>query len=262
MVLREAYSPAIAGLAHKQTAPVSGFARSFLTSNPISDATITILENGYQFTTDNNGRFGPFQWPVGESITLILEKKGYQTTQTATIVVPPEGLDKPLANISFQVPSNFAVTLFSYAMWVTIDKNACQVTATITAHNKTLDDIPQGEPGAVAILSPDPQVKPFYFSIFENGPLKDKTNPFNHTLIETSDDGGVAFVNVPPSDHPYTLLAVKAGVTFSEVKFIARKGAFINLSPPRGPMVQLSRQDNPTKKAKQTISTEVESDKK
>lgn len=221
-----------------KTAPVSGFARSFLTGKPISNATITIFENGKKLNTDINGQFGPIQWPVGKPITMILEKKGYWPTQTATIVVPPEGLNTPLTNISFQVPSDFAIILFSYAMGVSIDQNACTVAATITAHHKTMDDIPQGEPDAKAVLSPDPKVTPFYFGLFNNRPLKHKTNPLDHSLTNTSSDGGVAFINIPPRAEPYTLTAEKRGVIFNQVKFIARKGVFINLSPPQGPMVQ------------------------
>lgn len=221
-----------------QTAPVSGFARSFLTYNTIPNAKITILENGVQFNTDSDGRFGPFQYTVGKPITLVLEKQGFHTTQSATITVPPEGLNDPLHEISFQVPSDFAFNLFRYALGVTLDENACQVTAAITAHHKTMADIPQGEADAKAVLTPDANVKPFYFGIFKRGPLKDKTNPLQHHLTASSLDGGVGYLNLPPRDEPYTLTAVKAGVTFNEVKFIARKGMFINISPPQGPMAQ------------------------
>lgn len=221
-----------------QTAPVSGFARSFLSWAPLQDATITILEKGTQLKTDSNGLFGPFQWPVGEPLTLVLEKEGYQTTQTATITVPPEGLNEPFHNISFQVPSDFAVSLFTYAMGVSVDKNACTIAATITAFNKTMLDVPQGEADAKAVLSPSSEVKPFYFGIFESGLFKHKTNPFNRNLTETSMDGGVIYINIPPRDEPYTLTAVKEGVCFNQVTFFARRGVFVNLSPPLGPTVQ------------------------
>lgn len=226
----------------QETAPVSGFARSFLTYEPIPDAKITILETGKEFNTDGNGRFGPFQYPVGEDITLILEKKGFHTTQSATLTVPPEGLTGIHHEISFQVPSDFAYKLFEYTLWVKVDENACQITAALTAHKKTMADIPQGEPGAVGKLTPEVNIKPFYFGIFESGPLKDKTNPLQHNLTSSSFDGGIGYLNLPPRDEPYKLTAVKAGVTFNEVKFKARKGAFINISPPHGPMVQ--REDN------------------
>lgn len=218
------------------TAPVSGFARSFISGKPLANAKITILENGHTLTTDALGNFGPIEWPVGKTITLVLEKKGYRTTQSATLVVPEEGLTGLYNQISFQVPSHWIFKFFSYAMGIAEDPNACQIGATITDYNKTLDDLPQGIENAKAILFPEVKIKPFYFSIFKSWPLKYKTSPFNRRLTSTSLDGGIIYANIPPSDTPYTLSAVKEGVTFNEVKFIARRGMFINLSPPHGPM--------------------------
>src|SRR5687768_2719333 len=79
-----------------QKAPVSGFARNFVTGKPVPGANITVLEDGEKFKTDNAGRFGPIQWPVGKPITLVLEKIGFRTLQSATVTVPAEGLTTPL----------------------------------------------------------------------------------------------------------------------------------------------------------------------
>src|SRR5579864_9371731 len=87
------------------TAPVSGFARSFIMGSIISNATVTILETGQKLKTDSKGHFGPIQYPIGKPITLTIEKWEYKTTQTATVIVPPEGLTGPYNNITFQVPS-------------------------------------------------------------------------------------------------------------------------------------------------------------
>src|SRR5690348_16240032 len=86
-------------------ATMSGFARSFILGSEISNATITIVETGEKIKTDNHGKFGPFDYPIGKPITLVLEKWDYHTTQSATIIVPPEGLTGPYNNITFQVPS-------------------------------------------------------------------------------------------------------------------------------------------------------------
>ena len=118
-----------------------------------------------------------------------------------------------------------------------MDPEKCHVTTTITAYHKTLDDIPQGEPAAKVTLYPATDETPFYFDIFKSGPLKGKTNPFVRGLTETSEDGGVAFFNLPPSEKPYVLSAEKEGVVFTKAAFICNKGAFINISPPDGPMV-------------------------
>src|SRR5579871_2055260 len=74
------------------TAPISGFARSFLTGEVISDATITVLETGLTLKTDKNGHFGPFYYPIGDKLTLELSKFGYINTQSATVTVPQQGL--------------------------------------------------------------------------------------------------------------------------------------------------------------------------
>ena len=217
------------------SAPVSGFARSFLSGEVIPDATVTVLESGLSLKTDKNGRFGPFYHPIGQRITLELSKSGYVTTQSATVVVPAEGLTGAYDNITFQVPSTYVYYLLSKAVGAGLDDESCHVTATVTAFHKTMDDIPQGEKDAVVTLEPSIKQSPFYFDIFTSGPLKGKTYPFPTGLTKTSDDGGVAFFNVPPRDKPYHIVAMKPGVQFADAEFMCEKGKFINLSPPRGP---------------------------
>ncbi len=218
-------------------APVSGFARSFIMGSEISNATITIVETGEKIKTDDHGKFGPFDYPIGKPITLVLEKWDYHTTQSATIIVPPEGLTGPYNNITFQVPSREAYFLLSTIVGAKENPDACHVAVTITAYHKNMDDDPQGEADATVSLSaPHPEQSPFYFDIFQSGPLKGKTNPFTKGLTKTSDDGGVLLFNLPPQDKPYVISATKPGVLFTESQFLCRKGMFINISPPRGPM--------------------------
>lgn len=223
-----AYSP--------DTAPVSGFARSFLLNRAISNASITILETGQQLTTDNQGHFGPIAYPIGKSITLEFKKWGYKTTQSGTFIVPPEGMADPLHNITFQVPSMATFYLFATIIGAKFDDEKCHVVTTVLANGRTLDDPRQGEANAKITLSPYINETPFYFDLFADGLFKNKTNPFTKGLTTVTEDGGVGFINLPVSDTPYTLSAEKAGVTFSSVKFLCRKGAFINISPPSGPM--------------------------
>jgi len=218
------------------TAPVSGFARSFITGANLSDATITILETGQKIPTDANGHFGPIHYPIGKPITLQFDKWSYKTTQSGTFIVPKEGLNGPYDNITFQIPSIETYYILASIIGGKSDANSCHLTSTITAFHKTMDDDPQGEVHAKVTISPSVDEKPFYFDIFTSGPLKGKTNPFTKGLTETSEDGGVAFFNLPPSDKPYVLSAEKDGVAFTSVSFICKKGAFINISPPGGPM--------------------------
>ncbi|WP_454784551.1 carboxypeptidase regulatory-like domain-containing protein [Legionella sp. WA2024007413] len=235
-----------------KTALVSGFARSFISGWPIADATITVLENEQlALKTDSSGRFGPFEWPVGEPITLVFEKPGsfwtgYKTIQTATLIVPPEGINNEnfLKNISFQVPSNMAYQFLSYAMWKTEDPHACQIAATVTPPNTTMDDIPQGVEGVTVTLTPKVNAETFYFGIF---PIVHKTNPFIHKLKSTSLDGGVAFINVPPGD--YVMEAKKDNIPFSKVAIKARKGMIVNASPPYGPTMLQEPKEEVEKKS-------------
>lgn len=230
---------------------VSGFARSFISGQPIPGATITALENEqFKCTTDESGKFGPFEWPIGQAITLVFEKpgsfwSGYKTTQTATLIVPPEGINNPnyLKNISFQVPSNFAYKLLSLTTGIKEQPDTCQIAATITPPNTTMDDIPQGVEGVKVTLTPG-DYKPFYFSMF---PIVHKTNPCVRTLESTSLDGGVAFTNVPPGE--YILEATKDDIPFTKLNITARKGIIVNASPPQGPTMQLEDKENKKKVA-------------
>lgn len=219
-------------------APVSGFARSFVLNTPISNAKITILETGQQIKTDKKGHFGPILYPVGKPITLYFEKFGYKATQSGTMIVPKSGLTDNYHNISFQIPSIPTYYILAYLVGAKINEESCHVASTITAYHKTLDDVPQGESDAIANIKPNSKETPFYFGIFKNGPLKGYTNPFTKGLIKSSEDGGVLFFNLPPRTEPYTLTAEKNGVEFSQAQFLCRKGVFINISPPLGPMSQ------------------------
>ncbi|MFZ2316047.1 MAG: carboxypeptidase regulatory-like domain-containing protein [Gammaproteobacteria bacterium] len=222
--------------AQDATAPVSGFAREFIFGLAITSATVTILETGEQIKTDSKGKFGPFNYPVNKPITLILQKWGYKTTQTGTVVVPPTGLTGPYNNITFQVPSTHTFDLLAYIIGAKVDENSCHVVTTITGFQKTMDDVPQGEENAHVTLIPFVDEKPFYFDIFKSGPLKGKTNPFTRGLTQVSEDGGVAFFNLPPRDEPYRISAEKDGISFTTAEFMCHKGMFINISPPQGPM--------------------------
>jgi hypothetical protein len=217
------------------TAPVSGFARSFIFSSPIEGATITVNETGKTVTTDSEGRFGPIDYPIGKLITLTLSKWGYKTTQSATIIVPKEGLTTRYNNITFQVPSIQTFYILSKLIGATMNDNDCHLTTTVTHYHKTMDDIPQGIPGAQLSFLPKVQARTFYFDIYRSGPLIHKTNPLTKDLTATSEDGGAAIFNLPPRAEPYILYAEKPGVKFTKVMFICKKGAFINISPPQGP---------------------------
>ncbi len=217
---------------------VSGVAHSFITNLPVPYGDITILENGTTVKSDITGKFGPFPWPANSPLTLVFDAPGSHTTQTATMIVTNEGdAANPTFHVGIQVPDELTYYSFTGIIGAQLDPEKCHVVATITAHGKTMDDSPQGEADALSILTPDAGYTPFYFGVFPDGPLKDKTDPFIKGLTKTSVDGGVVYANLTPSAVPYMITAAKPGVAFSTSQFICRKGMFINLSPPEGPMV-------------------------
>lgn len=228
----------------KTQVPVTGYAKAFVGSERIADATITILERNQKITTDRFGRF-EFCAKPAEKLTLVLEKHGnsayhnYHTTQSATFTVAATGLSGNQQEITFQVPRiityRLLETILKNKLHVVPKANCCIVATTITAAGKTLVDDEQGEVGAQILLSQSgirlhPPV--IYFGI-----LFGKTNPFSLSTLGASKDGGALIYNLPASDYPYTLGAYKQGLRFSQEQFLCRSGAFINLSPPHGPRV-------------------------
>ncbi len=218
--------------------PVFGFARSFASGLAICDAKIIILEDEtLQHQTDHEGKFGPIMWEVGMPITLRLEKpgtwwSGYHTTQTATLIVPPEGINNPnyLLNVSFQVPSKMAFSFISWGMGMAANPETGQIAVTVTPPNITLDHIPQGEPDVEVSLEPNPGVRPFYLGLF---PGIHKTKFWGcRELRTTTHDGGVIFPNVPPGD--YTLTAKKGEKVSDTIKVTVHPGVIVNASPPVG----------------------------
>ena len=223
------------------TANVTGYARSFVTAHRIAGAVITASGDGrhaaLNTTTDSEGRFR-FQWPVGHRVELTITAEGYYPTTGAALVVPSNGFSGPHNEYTFQTPRMLTYEALKAVVihWQhgQIDPSCCHVVTTVCAENKTLDDDPQGEPGATIELDPPPTVKvpPFYFGIIDG-----KTNPFSRGLLNTSADGGAAWFNVPVREQPYTLLARKDGVIFSNTSFYCRANRLVNIAPPQGPSV-------------------------
>lgn len=221
------------------TVPVIGFAQSFVDSKRLSGAKITWLETQQSLQTDGSGQFQFCSLP-NQKVTLLLTFDGYTSLQTNTVTVPISGLQTLFNEMTFQVPRIATYDSLKYLLTTerdtTLNPDDCQVVTTITQYHKTLHDDPQGIAGATVVLTQSGQpvtlsVKPFYFGIFANG----KTDPFSGDLTTTSLDGGVALLNVAPSDLPYTITAKKMGVHFTQAQFLCRKGQLINISPPQGP---------------------------
>ena len=136
--------------------------------------------------------------------------EGYHSTQGAEVLVPQSGLVGPHHEYTFQTPRTITFKMLSAILPTKIDPLACHIVTTVAAFNKTLEDDPQGEPGATVSLYNSKHgrlsQKPFYYEIFHG-----KTNPFARGLNATTQDGGLVFLNVPPQTEPYTLVATKPG---------------------------------------------------
>ena len=106
------------------------------------------------------------------------------------------------------------------------DASRCQMVTTVTRVGKSIyTPGAHGEDAVTVTLDPPLPAEqgPIYFN---SSVLPDRS------LVQTSDDGGVLFIQVPPGD--YTWTAHKAGAVFSRVKMKCRAGYLVNASPPKG----------------------------
>jgi hypothetical protein len=90
-------------------------------------------------------------------------------------------------------------------------KNALVVTVGKSWASMHSDWLPHGDPGATVTITPEAAgvIGPIYFD------AEVRPAPF---LVETSVDGGVTWINVPPL-YTYYVTAYKSGVNYETVKF-------------------------------------------
>jgi hypothetical protein len=185
-------------------------------------ATVTLVEDpARQVTTDGTGHFQLDGFAAGDEVTLALAFPDHHAIQTGTLTVAEAGLER----VTFQVVHDAIYDLLADMLAITPDAGRCQVVTTVTRVGKSLyDEGAHGEAGAtVTIDPPTGEEGPIYF---DSSVLPDRA------LTETSDDGGVLFLQVPPGR--YTLTATKPGVTFRPVTITCRAGFLVNASPPWG----------------------------
>lgn len=189
----------------------------------IAGATVTLVEEpSRQVTTAADGHFRFDGFAAGDRVTFALAFPDHHAIQTGTLTVGSE----PIERVTFQVVHDAIYDLLADMLGVEPDEaNRCQVVTTVTRAGKSLyDPGAHGEEGAtVTIDPPTGEEGPIYFN---SSVLPDRT------LTETSDDGGVLFLQVPPG--VYTLTATKPGVTFRPVTITCRAGFLVNASPPWG----------------------------
>lgn len=204
---------------------VSGDAIPFNIGNTkrLAGATVWVLEHPEKrMVTGEDGHFAFDGIPVGSEATFVLEKAGYHLIQTGTHRVPREGLRL----VTFQVVSDDVFDAFAGVVGIAPDPNDCQIATTVTRVGRSLyDPGAHGEAGATVTIDPPLPAA--------NGPIYFNSNVVpDRSRTETSDDGGVVFVNVPPG--VYVLEAHKPGVEFLPVTITCRAGLLVNSSPPWG----------------------------
>jgi hypothetical protein len=104
--------------------------------------------------------------------------------------------------------------------------NRCQMVTTVTRVGRSIyDPGAHGEAGAIVTTVPPLPAEhgPIYFNAFV---LPDRS------LTETSEDGGVLSIQVPPGEYVWT--ARKPGAMISRIKSKCRAGFLVNASPPWG----------------------------
>ncbi|HET6612245.1 MAG TPA: hypothetical protein VFG83_09660 [Kofleriaceae bacterium] len=203
------------------TVSVSGDAFIF-NGGRLEGGTVTTVEDPErQAEIAADGHFAFDGFGAGDQVTFALDIEGYHPIQTATFTIGDEGMER----VTFQAVPDAIFDALGALLEVEPDPAKCQIVTTVTRVGKSLyDEGAHGEAGAtVTIDPPTGNEGPIYFS--------EEVLP-DRTLTETTEDGGVLFLQVPPG--VYTLTASKAGVTFRPVTMTCRAGWLINASPPWG----------------------------
>ncbi len=211
------------------TVRVSGHAFDFGAGGHVIGGEVSILELPERVTTTGeDGSFAFDELPGDAEVTFVLAAEGYYPIQTATFQLRGEDMER----VTFQVPTDSLFDVLGNMIDLTPDPTKCQVASTVTRIGNSLyDTVPgtHGEPEAtVTISSGASEVDgPVYFDIVKFNLIFPKRG-----LEQTTDDGGVLFLNVEPGTH--VLEANKAETTFRSVKINCRPGVLVNASPPWG----------------------------
>lgn len=205
-------------------ATVEGDAKPFAggPTGLIEGATITVLEHPeMQMVTGADGHFA-FDLEVGTEATFVMEHPDYPLIQTGTHIVPEEGMTR----VTFQAPTYPIYAALAGIVEITPDDTKCQMVTTVTRVGKSIyDEGAHGEAEVTVEVTPSPPA--------ESGPIYFNSSVIpQRDLVETSDDGGVLFTNVPPGEYHWE--GHKDGVEFRPVHMKCRAGVLVNASPPWG----------------------------
>lgn len=188
----------------------------------VAGATVTVVEDpSRSAVTATDGHFEIGGFEQGDEVTLAMEFPDHHAIQTSTLTFGEVSLER----VTFQVVHDAIYAQLAEMLAITPDPTRCQVVTTVTRIGKSIyDDGAHGEAGALVTMTPAAAGEgPIYFN---PSVLPDRT------VTETTEDGGVLFIQVPPGD--YVIVAEKPATTFRRVNITCRAGWLVNASPPWG----------------------------
>lgn len=199
----------------------------------ISGAKVSVLEHPEMtFVTQEDAHFRFDGLEEGSELTLVVEHPDFKTTQTATLILGPNGVDP----FSIQIVPKSLFAAMSNLVPLPVEEDKYCVIATTAARmgGSLYVHLRQGADGVEVSL--DPPVPA------ESGPIY-----FNESVLPdldqtaTSTDGGVLFYRVPPG--AYVLSATRADTVFNTVRFQCRAGFIVNAGPPLGLLANVESPD-------------------
>jgi len=201
--------------------------------HPVVGATVTCPDRpGLEAVTDADGLFTLEGLHPGDVASFRMTHSDYAVVQTAALTVGAEGLEE----VTFQAPALDMYALVQGMLGIEPEPDRCQIAATVT----TLADSERGfgpthgEPGVTVAIAPaldGPAMGPVYWKVLPNYWIVPDPE-----LTETTEDGGVIFLNVLPGR--YVLDAHKPGALFSVVQVDCAPGVLVNAAPPHGLQLQ------------------------
>lgn len=234
------------GMERPTQTQVSGVVFEFETRAVIPAASVTLHmaeRPAIQVKSDARGAWQAMV-PDGVPFTPELQVEGYLLARHATFVVglqsesEPGHLDKTDRLDLQAVPLVVFERLAAPLAETRLERDACLIVDTVTVAQvynmasfaEFIPLRPHGEPGVRMRLEPDPGVEPIYFD--------EDVRP-NPSLSQTSRDGGVLWLNVPPGI--YTVTGEQDDPTLEIVprQVDCRAGELINLNPPMGAGVRV-----------------------
>ena len=212
---------------------IKGVAYTFNQPLPIAGATISVAElPQFSTVTDANGYYdlAVEVTAAGQKVTPFIVKASYHTIYLQTFTLQPN--DPDLEHVHFQTPDEGTFVILSTLVGVGPKTTQCQVVSTISdkviqgmTYEQFRDHGAHGVAGVQASATPT-LAKPVYFN--------SKVVP-QADLTESSDDGGVLWLNVPNGE--YVLHAThltNPARKFADVTVTCAPNRIVNANPPWG----------------------------